>query len=154
MNTLYKVGIMDCGNQIFWVKKRIFSITNVFWTNRIHVMNDEDKCTGVVPQTVFQTLMQRYETERAQKAAALPELERKAQEQMESRQGADRWLEIIQHYTEITELDESILFELVDRIEIGEARKHLGTRIQDVKVFYRYVGCVDDVLVQEGQEAV
>ena len=114
----------------------------------------EDKCTGVVPQTVFQTLMQRYETERAQKAAALPELERKAQEQMESRQGADRWLEIIQHYTEITELDESILFELVDRIEIGEARKHLGTRIQDVKVFYRYVGCVDDVLVQEGQEAV
>ena len=98
--------------------------------------------------------MQRYETERAQKAAALPELERKAQEQMESRQGADRWLEIIQHYTEITELDESILFELVDRIEIGEARKDQGTRVQDVKVFYRYVGCVDDVLAQEGREAV
>ena len=114
----------------------------------------EDKCTGVVPQTVFQTLMQRYETERAQKAAALPELERKAQEQMENRQGADRWLEIIQQYTEITELDESILFELVDRIEVGEARKNMGTRVQDVKVFYRYVGCVDDVLAQERQEAV
>ena len=107
-----------------------------------------------MPQTVFQTLMQGYETERAQKAAALPELERKAQEQMENRQGADRWLEIIQHYTEITELDESILFELVDRIEVGEVRKNMGTRVQDVKVFYRYVGCVDDVLAQKRQDAV
>ena len=98
--------------------------------------------------------MQRYETERAQKAAALPEPERKAQEQMENRQGADRWLEIIQHYTEITELDESILFELVDCIEVGEAQKRGSVRVQDIKVCYRYVGCVDDVLAQERQEAV
>ena len=33
----------------------------------------EDKCTGVVPQAVFQTLVQKYEAERAQKAAALPD---------------------------------------------------------------------------------
>lgn len=114
----------------------------------------EDKCAGVIPQAVFQTLMQKYETERAQKAAILPELERKVKEQTEGRQGADRWAEIIRRYTEITELDESILFELVDRIEIGEAKKHLGIRIQDVKVFYRYVGCVDDALAQAGQEAI
>ena len=30
----------------------------------------EDKCTGTIPQTVFQTLMRKYETERAEKAAA------------------------------------------------------------------------------------
>ncbi len=35
----------------------------------------EDKCKGVIPQTVFQTLMQKYESERAEKAADLPELE-------------------------------------------------------------------------------
>ena len=114
----------------------------------------EDKCAGVIPQAVFQTLMQKYEAERAQKAAILPELERKVKEQTEGRQGADRWAEIIRRYTEITELDESILFELVDRIEIGEAKKHLGIRIQDVKVFYRYVGCVDDALAQTEQEAI
>ena len=114
----------------------------------------EDKCTGVVPQTVFQTLMQKYEAERAQKAALLPELEQKAKEQAENRQGVDRWAEIIRRYTEITELDEGILFELVDRIEVGEARKHLGVRTQDVKVFYRYVGCVDDALAENSREAV
>ena len=114
----------------------------------------EDKCTGVVPQTVFQTLMKKYEMERAQKAAAIPELERKVRMQMENRHDADRWAEIIRRYTEITELDETILFELVDRIEVGETRKVGKTRIQDVKVFYRYVGCVDGAIPQERREAV
>ena len=111
----------------------------------------EDKCSGVVPQTVFQTLMQKYETERAQKAAALPELERRVQAQLENRHDADRWAGIIRRYTEITELDETILFELVDRIEVGEARKEGNLRICDIKVFYRYVGNVDDALVAERQ---
>ena len=114
----------------------------------------EDKCTGVVPQSVFQTLMKKYEAERAQKAAAIPELEQKVRAQMETRHDADRWAEIIRRYTEITELDETILFELVDRIEVGEAQKCGKTRIQDVKVYYRYVGCVDDAMAGERQEAV
>ena len=96
----------------------------------------EDKCTGTIPQTVFQTLMRKYETERAEKAAAIPELEQKVRAQLENRQDANRWMEVIRRYTEITALDESILFELVDRIEVGEARKVNGQRICDVKVVY------------------
>ena len=114
----------------------------------------EDKCTGVVPQTVFQTLMKKYEAERAQKAAAVPELEQKVRAQMENRHDADSWSEIIRRYTDITDLDETILFELVDRIEVGEAKKCGKTRIQDVKVFYRYVGCVDGVMAAERREVV
>ena len=113
----------------------------------------EDKCTGTIPQTVFQTLMRKYETERAEKAAAIPELEQMVRAQLENRQDANRWMEVIRRYTEITVLDESILFELVDRIEVGEARKVNGQRICDVKVVYRYVGSVDDALAQERQEA-
>ena len=113
----------------------------------------EDKCTGTIPQTVFQTLMRKYETERAEKAAAIPELEQKVRAQLENRQDANRWMEVIRRYTEITALDESILFELVDRIEVGEARKVNGQRICDVKVIYRYVGSVDDALAQERLEA-
>ena len=109
----------------------------------------EDKCVGVVPQTVFQTLMKKYETERAQKAAILPELEEKVKAQRETHYAADRWIRIIRRYTEITELDETILFELVDRIEVGEARKEGSVRICDIKVFYRYVGNVDDALAVE-----
>ena len=106
----------------------------------------EDKCTGVVPQTVFQTLMQKYETERAQKAAAIPELEKKIKAQLENKRDADRWADAIRRYTEITELDEHILFELVDRIEVGESVRRGRLRIRDVKLHYRYVGNVDEAM--------
>ena len=56
---------------------------------------------------------------------------------------------LIRQYTEITELDESILFELVDRIEVGETQKVGGQRICDLRVYYRYVGNVDAALTQE-----
>ena len=50
---------------------------------------------------------------------------------------------------DVTELDESILFELVDRIEVGETQKVGGQRICDLRVYYRYVGNVDAALTQE-----
>ena len=109
----------------------------------------EDKCAGTIPQTVFQTLMRKYEAERVEKAEAVPELERRVKAHQENQTGADRWLEVIRRYTEITELDETILFELVDRIEVGDTRKVRGLRVCDIKVYYRYVGNVDDALAQE-----
>ena len=66
----------------------------------------------------------------------------------------ERWADIIRQYTEITALDESILFELVDRIEVGEPERRGRVRIQDVKIRYRYVGFVDDVLQEERREVV
>lgn len=83
----------------------------------------EDKCAGTIPQTVFQTLMHKYEAERAEKSEAIPELERKVKSYLENRMDVNRWLTMIRRYTEITELDESILFELLDRIEVGETQK-------------------------------
>ena len=109
----------------------------------------EDKCAGTIPQTVFQTLMRKYEAERAEKAEAIPELEHKVKSYLENRTDANRWLAIICRYPEITELDESILFELVDRIEVGETKKVGGQRICDLRVYYRYVGNVDAALAQE-----
>ena len=114
----------------------------------------EDKCSGVIPQPVFQTLMNKYETERAHKAASLPELEKKVRTQLEARHDASHWAALIQRYTEITELDETILFALVDRIEIGETKRVNSMRVCDVKVFYRYVGNVDAALSPERQDAV
>lgn len=111
----------------------------------------EDKCSGAVPITVFQTLMQKYEAERAEKAAAMPELESKVKMQTENRQDAGRWTDIISQYTEITKLDECILFELVERIEVGDTEVIDGQRICDIRVFYRYVGNIDDALTQERQ---
>ena len=103
----------------------------------------EDKCSGAIPQTVFQTLMKKYETERAQKSAAIEELERQANERRETRRDAEDWASVIRRYSEITELDETILFELVERIEVGESERRGSVRFCRVTIYYRYVGNVD-----------
>ncbi len=115
----------------------------------------EDKFRGTIPQSVFQTLMQKYEAERAEKSAALPELEARLQTHTDTRRDAERWVEIIRKYTELTELDETILFELVERIEVGNTVVIDGQRVCDVKVSYRFVGNVDEAMVSEAcDEAV
>jgi len=113
-----------------------------------HLMQNlyEDKCKGSIPQTVFQTLMRKYEMERAEKARMLPDLERRVRTYQESREDANQWMKVIRRYTEITDLDEAILFELVDRIEVGDTRKEKGLRVCNIKVYYRYVGNVDDAM--------
>ena len=112
-----------------------------------------DKCAGVIPQSVFQTLMQNYETERAQKAALLPELEKKARIQREAKNDVARWIEIIQRYTAITELDAAMLFELVERVEVGEVERRGAQRFRDVRIVYRYVGNVDAATELEAHHA-
>ena len=112
----------------------------------------EDKCAGTIPQTVFQTLMCKYEAELTAKTGLLPELERKAKDHRDNCRDTERWMELIRRYTEIAELDESILFALVDRIEVGEARKIDGVRVCDIRVYYRYVGNVDEAVAQEERE--
>ena len=97
----------------------------------------------------FSDLNAKYEAERAEKSEAIPELERKVKSYLENRTDANRWLAIIRRYTEITELDESILFELVDRIEVGETKKVGGQRVCDLRVYYRYVGNVDAALARD-----
>ncbi len=106
----------------------------------------EDKCNGDVPQGVFQMLMQKYETERVSKTALLPSLQEKVKAKQGVRDDVDRWLGLVRQYTELQQLDESILFELVDRIEVGELTQTPVGPMRDVKVVYRYVGNVDECL--------
>ena len=87
------------------------------------------------------------------KAAAIPELEQKVRAQLENRQDAKPLDGGHPPLHRDHGAGRSILFELVDRIEVGEARKVNGQRICDVKVVYRYVGSVDDALAQERLEA-
>ncbi len=99
--------------------------------------------------------MQKYESERSEKSTALPELQANLKSHSDNRLDAEKWAEIIRQYTEITSLDESILFELVERIEVGEAKKIDGQRICDIKIYYRFVGNVDDAVASEARnEAV
>ena len=79
------------------------------------------------PTDGFSDLNAQIRSGTGRKVRSYPELDRKVKSYLENRSDANRWLTMIRQYTEITELDESILFELVDRIEVGETKKSMAS---------------------------
>lgn len=46
----------------------------------------------------------------------------------------------IRQYATITELDETVLHRLINKVLIGEVRKVDGQKVQEVKIVYNFVG--------------
>ena len=55
------------------------------------------------------------------------------------------WITVIRKYLDLQELDRTVVDELIDHIEIGERTVINGQRRQDIKVFYKFVGLVEDI---------
>ena len=62
----------------------------------------------------------------------------------QDRRGAEKWIALIRRYTDLTELTAPLLNELIDKIVVHEATKDKGgNRLQDVDIYYRFVGMID-----------
>lgn len=112
----------------------------------------EDRLTGVVPETVFRNLIQKYEQERIERQQAAQSLEHRIQSIKQNVDGASKWAKIIRRFTQLETLDAQTLLLLIDRIEIGDETLAGGRKKRSVKVFYNYVGDVDErcITVHEG----
>ncbi len=113
----------------------------------------EDKVNGLIPESVFKTLLQKYEKERAEKALCIPTLQQKIAQNKQQTDEVAVWVKMIRKYTQLETLNEAILFELVDRIEVCQSYKEGKERICQIKIYYRYVGNVDETLMPTDQEA-
>ena len=114
----------------------------------------EDRIKGALPETVFVTLMQKYEAQQTELNAQIPILRDKI---LSNRQCADDtavWIRHIKKYTELTAADASVFVELVECVQVGEAYKEDGKTIRDIKVIYRYVGDVDAAMNPAEKEDV
>lgn len=96
----------------------------------------EDQCKGLVTQEVFKMLMDGYEAEWTEKSAVLPKLRQRAA-QLENGRDAAYWAELLRRFMAVEELDESLLFELIDRIEVGAVKKQDSSRSCDIRIVYR-----------------
>jgi len=109
----------------------------------------EDRIKGVVPEAVFATLMKKYETQQAELITVIPELQAKIQGGRLCLDNTAMWIKHIRKYTELETMDQAILIELVERIEVSETKTVDGVSICDIKVVYRYVGCVDEAIADD-----
>ena len=89
-------------------------------------------------------LSSRYQDEQLELETKIKTLKEKLSQTVKSRDNAERWLAIIRKYNELTELTAPLLNELIEKIVVHEASKdENGKRIQDVDIYYRFVGKIE-----------
>ena len=99
----------------------------------------EDKVLGSVPETVFRSLMTKYEAERAEKQALAQALKRRLSDAVKDEHDIEQYLQSIRKYVAIEQLDREMLLELIHYIEIGERKELDGQKFRDVVIHYNLV---------------
>lgn len=105
----------------------------------------EDKVSGTVSESTFTVLAQKNEQEWLAKMERLDTLLSEADKTEKEAAAIHRWTAVIRKYLDVSELDRTIIHELIDHIEIGERTVVNGQRRQDIKIFYRFVGLVEEI---------
>lgn len=100
----------------------------------------EDKALGRISDEDYTRFSTGFSVESKQGEARLVEINTILANEQTNLENANRFLKIIEKYIDVKELDKKILNELVDHIEVHEAEKINGKRVQKVDICYRFVG--------------
>ena len=98
----------------------------------------EDQLQEVISKAVAETLMHTYEVEYREKSQRLADLEQRRT--LLSNIAPESYTNTVCRCMELLPLDEWILFALIQRIEIGQARISSGQRVCEVKIQYKFSG--------------
>ena len=122
------------------MQKRQAELTKLF--KRLY----EDSVLGRIPDEQYRILSQEYTTEQKEIQEQLPAMEVRLQELKDSSSNIARFIENAKRYSEIPELTAEILRIFIKRVEVGErAEKYSRTAPQEVRIYYRDIGLVDEL---------
>lgn len=89
-------------------------------------------------------LSAQYQQEQEELERRISELMRQMEDERQDSNNAEKWVKLIQQYTDLKELTAEVLNTLIDKILVHEAVKNPdGTKEQEVEIFYRFVGKID-----------
>ena len=103
----------------------------------------EDKVMGRIPESVCIQLLNKYEAERTEKLEHKKDISAKLATSRANEQSVDDWLDMIQDYTQLEELDRPTLVRLIQKIEVGEKYQVNDHMERDINIYYNFVGFVE-----------
>lgn len=121
-------------------KARLSEVDNLF--QQLY----EDRQNGNITERNYQMMRRRYEDEQTGLEQAIKELTAQRAESDKDRGIAEQFSKLIKGYAGIEELSAALLNTLIEKITIGEPQDVDGERIQEVKIYYKFIGCIN----QEG----
>ena len=99
-----------------------------------------DKAKGILTEKRFLKLTDAMEKEQESNQKRMQEIAALISEEEHSEGDMQMFMGEIKRYAAITELDETVLNRLINRILIGEPKKVDGVKTQEVRIVYNFVG--------------
>lgn len=103
----------------------------------------EDKVLGRIPESVCVNLLNQYEAERREKQERYKELTGQLAASRETESSVDAWLDMMQDYAQLEELDRPTLVRLIQKIEISERYPVDDHEERDIHIYYNFVGYIE-----------
>lgn len=104
-----------------------------------------DKSKGILTEQRFLKLTMAMENEQKENNARISEIQAILRDSVDQESDIRQFIGEIRKYESITELDEGVLNHLIDRILIGDVKKVNGEKVQEVRIFYNFVGEVAEM---------
>ena len=99
-----------------------------------------DKAKGILTEQRFLRMTETLEQEQTDNKARMQEIMDDLRTASSADSDVRRFIEEIQEYASITELDEAILNRLIDKIYISAVEVIDGEKVQKVRIIYNFVG--------------
>ena len=103
----------------------------------------EDKVLGRIPESLCVNLLNQYEAERRKKQERRKELTEQLAARLETESSVDAWLDMMQDYAQLEELDRPTLVRLIQKIEISERYTVDDHEERDIHIYYNFVGYIE-----------
>ena len=85
-------------------------------------------------------MSRRYEEEQASLEQAISEMEKQQEKSGREKNNIEQFIRIIKDYAGIEELSAALLNALIEKVTVGEPKEVDGERIQEVKIYYKFIG--------------
>ena len=103
----------------------------------------EDNVVGKISDERFAKMSATYEAEQKALERRIAELDEFITTAKEKSLNAEYFLQLVQKYTDIKELDAEIIREFVEKIIVFKAEKVDGHRVQRIQIIYNCIGAVE-----------
>lgn len=104
----------------------------------------EDYVAEKITEYNFNMMSVKYQKEQAELEEKITALNEEIRTSKENEANAEKWLDLIKQYSDISELTAPLLNALIEKIEIHQAvKKDDGTIEQEVEIYYRFIGKIE-----------
>lgn len=100
----------------------------------------EDNVAGKISDERFSRMAQKYEQEQGEVTAKIKALRKELRKEGGQTMTAELFLDTIRQYTDVRELTQRMVTELIDHIDVYHAEKVDGVTCQRVVIHYHFIG--------------